>query len=98
MTEDLEKALKRELASAKAKPDPEERHEAILTAQANMLEALVECQRKTADRVKQIVEGSNAARYKLEGAQLAWRIFRYLAAGGAGAAIVKFASVSAGAQ
>ena len=98
MTEDLEKALKRELATAKAKPDPEERHEAILTAQANMLEALVECQRKTADRVKEIVAGANAAKYKLEGAQLLWRVFRYLAAGGAGAAIVKFASATAGAQ
>jgi hypothetical protein len=65
MTEDLEKALKRELATAKAKPNPEERHEAILTAQANMLEALVECQRKTADRVKEIVAGANAAPRKL---------------------------------
>ena len=98
MTEDLEKALKRELATAKMKTDPEERHEAILTAQANMLEALVECQRKTADRVKELVAGATAAKYKLEGAQLMWRIFRYLVAGGAGAAIVKFASVSAGAQ
>ena len=98
MTEDLEKALKRELATAKMKTDPEERHEAILTAQANMLEALVECQRKTADRVKQIVENANATKYKFEGAQLLWRVIRYLVAGGAGAAIVKFASVSAGAQ
>ena len=98
MTEDLEKALKRELATAKMKTDPEERHEAILTAQANMLEALVECQRKTADRVKQIVENANAAKYKFEGAQLAWRILQYLCAGGAGAAIVKFASASAVAQ
>ena len=98
MTEDLEKALKRELATAKMKTDPEERHEAILTAQANMLEALVECQRKTADRVKELVAGATAAKYKLEGAQLLWRVIRYLVAGGAGAAIVKFASVSAGAQ
>ena len=99
MTEDLEKALKRELATAKMKTDPEERHEAILTAQANMLEALVECQRKTADRVKQIVENANATKYKFEGAQLAWRIFQYLCAGGAGAAIVKFAGkAAAGAQ
>ena len=98
MTEDLEKALKRELATAKMKTDPEERHEAILTAQANMLEALVECQRKTADRVKELVAGATAAKYKLEGAQLLWRVIRYLVAGGAGAAIVKFASVSAVAQ
>ena len=44
------------------------------------------------------LEDATAAKYKLQGAQLAWRIFRYLVAGGAGAAIVKFASVSAGAQ
>ena len=78
MTEALENALKRELAAAKSKSDPEERHEAILTAQANMLAALIDCQKKTADRVKELVEDATAefsekrAEYveKQEGAKL----------------------------
>ena len=98
MTAEMQDTLRRELADAKAIEDEDRRRDAMMTVQSHMLEALIDCQKKTADRVKELVAGANAAKYKLEGAQLAWRVFRYLAAGGAGAAIVKFASVSAGAQ
>lgn len=98
MTAEMQDTLRRELADAKAIEDEDRRRDAMMTVQSHMLEALIDCQKKTADRVKELVAGANAAKYKLEGAQLAWRIFRYLAAGGAGAAIVKFASASAGAQ
>ena len=98
MTAEMQDTLRRELADAKAIEDEDRRRDAMMTVQSHMLEALIDCQKKTADRVKELVAGANAAKYKLEGAQLAWRVFRYLAAGGAGAAIVKFASASAGAQ
>ena len=98
MTAEMQDTLRRELADAKAIEDEDRRRDAMMTVQSHMLEALIDCQKKTADRVKELVAGANAAKYKLEGAQLMWRVFRYLAAGGAGAAIVKFASVSAGAQ
>ena len=99
MTAEMQSALTRELEDAQDIADPERRRDAVQTVQSHMLAALIDCQRKTADRVKEIVAGANAAKYKLEGAQLAWRVFRYLAAGGAGAAIVKFAGKAAvGAQ
>ena len=98
MTAEMQDTLRRELADAKAIEDEDRRRDAMMTVQSHMLEALIDCQKKTADRVKELVAGANAAKYKLEGAQLAWRVLRYLAAGGAGAAIVKFASASAGAQ
>ena len=98
MTAEMQDTLRRELADAKAIEDEDRRRDAMMTVQSHMLEALIDCQKKTADRVKELVAGANAAKYKLEGAQLAWRVFRYLAAGGCGAAIVKFASASAGAQ
>ena len=99
MTAEMQDTLRRELADAKAIEDEDRRRDAMMTVQSHMLEALIDCQKKTADRVKELVAGANAAKYKLEGAQLAWRVFRYLAAGGAGAAIVKFAGkAAAGAQ
>ena len=98
MTAEMQSALTRELEDAQDIADPERRRDAVQTVQSHMLAALIDCQKKTADRVKELVAGATAAKYKLQGAQLAWRIFRYLVAGGAGAAIVKFASVSAGAQ
>ena len=98
MTAEMQSALQRELEDAQDIADPERRRDAVQTVQSHMLAALIDCQRKTADRVKQIVENANATKYKFEGAQFAWRILQYLCAGGAGAAIVKFASVSAGAQ
>ena len=98
MTAEMQDTLRRELADAKAIEDEDRRRDAMMTVQSHMLEALIDCQKKTADRVKELVAGANAAKYKLDGAQLMWRVFRYLAAGGAGAAIVKFASASAGAQ
>ena len=99
MTAEMQDTLRRELADAKEIEDEDRRRDAMMTVQSHMLEALIDCQKKTADRVKDLVAGANAAKYKLEGAQLAWRVFRYLCAGGAGAAIVKFAGkAAAGAQ
>ena len=99
MTAEMQSALTRELEDAQDIADPERRRDAVQTVQSHMLAALIDCQRKTADRVKEIVNEATAAKYKLQGAQLAWRVFRYLAAGGAGAAIVKFAGkAAAGAQ
>ena len=99
MTAEMQDTLRRELADAKEIEDEDRRRDAMMTVQSHMLEALIDCQKKTADRVKDLVAGANAAKYKLEGAQLLWRVIRYLVAGGAGAAIVKFAGASAvGAQ
>ncbi len=94
MTAEMQSALQRELEDAQAIADPERRRDAVQTVQSHMLAALIDCQKKTADRVKELVSDATAAKYKLQGAQLLWRVIRYLVAGGAGAAIVKFAAIA----
>ena len=78
MTAEMQSALQRELEDAQDIADPERRRDAVQTVQSHMLAALIDCQKKTADRVKQIVEDATAefsekrAEYveKQEGAKL----------------------------
>ena len=65
MTAEMQDTLRRELADAKAIEDEDRRRDAMMTVQSHMLEALIDCQKKTADRVKELVAGANAAKYKL---------------------------------
>lgn len=91
MTVEMQNALQRELDDAKAIEDPERRHEAIEMVQSHMLAALIDCQRKTAERVKELVSKAEAAEHKIQGAQWLWTIIRYLVAAGAGGAVLRFA-------
>ncbi len=93
MTIEMQNTLTRELKDAKEIDGEERRREAMMTVQSHMLEALIDCQRKTAERVKELVAAKSAAECRLEGAQLAWRVMRYLAAGGMGAAVLKLLQV-----
>lgn len=54
MTKEMQDALARELEGAMNWPDSNTRHERIMRAQANILISLMDCQRKTAERVKKI--------------------------------------------
>ena len=92
MTQEMQDALERELNDAKSIEDPARRHEAIEMVQSHMLVALIDCQRKTAERVKEIVAKTEEAKHKIEGAKWLWSAFRYLVAAGAGGAVLKFAS------
>jgi len=92
MTLEMQNALQRELDDAKSIENPERRHEAIEMVQSHMLAALIDCQRKTAERVKELVATAEAARHKLQGANLLWTALRYIVAMGGGAAVVKFLS------
>ncbi len=91
MTAEMQDTLRRELADAKQIEDEDRRRDAMMTVQSHMLEALIDCQKKTADRVKSLAERATAAEYRLQGAQMLWRIFRYVAAAGGGAAVLKLA-------
>lgn len=92
MTQEMQNALERELKDAKSIEDPTRRHEAIEMVQSHMLAALIDCQRKTAERVKELVARSDEAKHKIEGAKWLWTIIRYLVAAGAGGAVLQFAS------
>lgn len=89
MTIEMQKALERELEDAKAIRDADRRREAMETVQGHMLAALIDCQRKTADRVKDLVARADGARQRVKGAQAMLVVLRYVAAMGGGAAVVK---------
>jgi len=92
MTQEMQEALERELNDAKSIEDPARRHEAIETVQSHMLVALIDCQRKTAERVKELVANKEETKNKIEGAKWLWAVIRYLVAAGAGGAVLQFAS------
>lgn len=89
MTIEMQKALERELADAKAIEDGARRHEALETVLCHELAALIDCQRKTAERVKDLVARADGARQRVKGAQALLTVLRYVAAMGGGAAVVK---------
>lgn len=93
MTKEMQDALERELSDAKAIEDLARRHDAIEMVQSHMLAALLDCQRKTADRVKDLVFRADNAKAKVEGAKWLWAIIRYIVAAGAGGALLKVSGV-----
>ena len=66
MTLEQQESFKRELDGAMASGDKSR----IDAAMANILIALIECQRKTADRVKELVADKEAVKNKKEGLRL----------------------------
>lgn len=92
MTQEMQNALERELNDAKSIEDQARRHEAIEMVQSHMLAALIDCQRKTAERVKELVANKEETKNKIEGAKWLWAVIRYLVAAGAGGAVLQFAS------
>lgn len=85
----MQEALERELNDAKAIEDPARRADAMQTVQSHMLASLIDCQRKTADRVKELVANATAVKHKVEGAQMLWTLLRYIVAIGGGAGLMK---------
>lgn len=93
MTIEMQEALNRELEDAKAIKDTDLRRDAMEIVQSHMLAALIDCQRKTAERVKQLVASAEAQRNRVAGAKALWMLLRYVAAAGGGAAVLKLLSV-----
>lgn len=88
MTVEMQEALNRELEDAKAIKEADRRREAMETVQSHMLAALIDCQRKTAERVKDLVARADAQRNRVAGAKALWTLLRYTAAAGGGAALI----------
>ena len=90
MTIDQQQMLEREMRDALLIEDKERREDAVQTVTLHYLSALCDCQRKTAERVKELVAERDMAKAKLEGAQILWKVLRFIATfgGGAGALYV----------
>ena len=56
--------------------------------------AMMDCQRKTADRVKELCAVREEAKAKLTGARLVWDALKIVSAAGGGALILKLLAVA----
>ena len=89
MTIEMQHTLEREMEDARSITDPGRRLDATLTVLVHQNQALVDCQLKTADRVKKLVASADANRNRIAGAKALWTVIRYAAAAGGGAALVR---------
>ena len=89
MTIEMQHTLEREMEDARSITDPGRRLDATLTVLVHQNQALVDCQLKTADRVKKLVANADASRNRIAGAKALWTVIRYAAAAGGGAALVR---------
>ena len=90
MTEELQHSLERELEAALASGDDKR----LDRAHSNIMLALIDCQRKTAERVKELRIEADRKQHRLQGAKFLWEILKLGAASGGGALILK--ALSAG--
>jgi len=74
MTLEMQEHLKREMGDALAIEDADRRHDAMLTVLVHQNDALIDCQRKTSDRVKGIVAKEEAEKNRKIGAKWAFGI------------------------
>ena len=93
MTVEMQHTLEREMMDARRIGDPSRRIDATLTVLVHQNQALVDCQLKTAERVKHLVAGAEARRNRVAGAKALWTLLRYAAAAGGGAALLRALSV-----
>lgn len=85
MTAELQESLRRELEAALEAGDDKR----LNRAHSNILIALIDCQRKTADRVKALMVEADRKKARIEGVKWLWGILAALAASGGGALILK---------
>lgn len=82
MTEEMQTMLERQLKAARS---PEE----ITRAQSDILLALMDCQRKTGDRVRELVISADRAKERVKGAQLLWDVLKVVGGAGGGAMLLR---------
>lgn len=85
MTADQQAQIEREYNDAVATGDSAQ----IMRAVGHAVMALVDCQRKTADRVKEMRVEADRAKHRIEGVKLAARVARFVATLGGGALLMK---------
>ena len=90
MTKEQQEYLARDLEDAMTSGDAKR----IDRAHSNILLALIDCQRKTADRVKELMIDADRRKNRLEGASWLWKVLQLFAASGGGAIILKLLSAT----
>ena len=85
MTIEQQESLSRELEAAVKSGDDK----LLDRAHSNILLALIDCQRKTADRVKELRVEADRKKQRLEGAKWLWGILGAFAASGGGAILLR---------
>ena len=93
MTEELQHSLQIEMKDALRIEDTDRRHDAILTVLVHQNDALIDCQRKTADRVKGLVQERDGVKERVKGAKFLIDLLKLIASAGGTAAIIKFLNV-----
>ena len=81
--------LEEEMEDARRIEDPARWLDATLTVLVHQNQALVDCQLKTAERVKHLVANAEAKHNRIAGAKALWTVLRYLAAMGGTGVVVK---------
>ena len=90
MTAEMYDYISREFAEAEKAGDEERMSRIMVRA----ILAMLDCQRKTSDRVKEILAREETAKAKLSGAKLAWDALKLVSAAGGGALILKLLAVA----
>ena len=85
MTAEMYNYISREFEEAEKAGDEERMSRIMVRA----ILAMLDCQRKTSDRVKEILAREETAKAKLSGAKLAWDALKILSAAGGGALVLK---------
>lgn len=85
MTAEMYDYISREFAEAEKAGDDERMSRIMVRA----ILAMLDCQRKTSDRVKEILAREETAKAKLSGAKLAWDALKIVSAAGGGALILR---------
>lgn len=86
MTEEMQTYLNAQLSVAAT---PEEISRALVSS----MKALIDCQRKTAERVKEMRVERDREKQRREGAKWLWGVLSSLASAGGGAVILKLLSM-----
>ena len=93
MTEELKNALEIQMQDALKINDSGRRHDAILTVLVHQNNALIDCQLKTAERVKMLVNERENVKERVKGAKFLIDLLKLVASAGGTAAIIKFLNV-----
>lgn len=93
MTQELKHALEIQMQDALKINDTGQRHDAILTVLVHQNNALIDCQLKTAERVKMLVQERDSVKERVKGAKFLIDALKLIAQAGGTAAIIKFLNV-----
>lgn len=90
MTKEMQDVLEREMDDALSIEDQDRKKEAVITVMSHQLRALVDCQRKTSERVKTLVKEAEDKAARIKGFKFAIELGKVIVSLGGGALLMKF--------